>query len=104
MGGSGTLKFNDNSVIYEYNDVVYRLSFYPYEPCLYIILDDVIICTLHNAFTTEQLKKAFSEGKKVDCFGKKFDEQGFCKVLAAVLDNKRKDMDFFYAADLVKDD
>lgn len=99
----GKLAFNDDEVTYTYNGTEYRLAFHPYEPCLYICIGDDIIYVLHNTFTTYQLKEAFTEGKTVNDFGREYDEEGFCKVLAAFLDSGRTDMDFFYAAKLVED-
>ena len=52
----GKLAFNDDEVTYTYNGTEYRLSYHPYEPCLYICIGDDIIYVLNNAFTTYQLK------------------------------------------------
>lgn len=104
MNNFGKLEFHNAEVTYSYNGDTYRLSYHPYEPCLYICRGETVIGTLHNAFTTEHLKEAFTTGKTVNDCGREYDEEGFCKVLAAALDSDRNDMDFFYAAKLVKED
>lgn len=103
----GCLNLSADEVTYTYRGESYRLSSHPYEPCLYLFRGDELVCALHNAYTVQQLVKAFSAGKTVKTgFSKKyeqeFDETGFCRVLAAALDSGRDDMDLFYAAKLAK--
>ena len=107
VGDFGELDYSDDTVTYTYKGKTYPLTSHPYEPCLYIWEKDLLVCTLHNAYNTDDLKKAFSAGKTVstnygkDC-DKEFDEAGFCRVLAAALDCGRNDMDFFDASKLAK--
>ena len=103
----GSLNINSNEVTYTYKGETYHLSSHPYGPCLYLEGGNELNCTLQNAYTIEQIVKAFAAGKTIKTnyrkdYTKEFDEAGFCKVLAAALDSGRECMDFFYAAQLAK--
>jgi hypothetical protein len=96
------LKREGDRIIFVHKGVTYDLSDHPYEPCTYIRLDGKIVCTLHNAFTVYDLPEWFAEGKKLKAInGKEYDEEGFCKVLAASIESGRSEMDFPFAARLV---
>ena len=104
----GMLNLNSDEVTYTYKNETYQLYSHPYEPCLYLYRGDELVCTLHNAYNPEQLVKAFSAGETVKTnygkdYDKEFDEAGFCRVLAVVLDSGRDDMDLFDAAKLAKE-
>lgn len=104
----GMLNLSSDEVTYTYKNEIYQLYSHPYEPCLYLYRGDELVCTLHNAYNPEELVKAFSAGETVKTnygkdYDKEYDEEGFCKVLAAALDSGRGDMDFFYAAQLAKE-
>ncbi len=104
----GTLDLNPDEVTYTYKNEIYRLHSHPYEPCLYLYRGEELVCTLHNAYDTRELVKAFTAGETVKTnygkdYDKEYDEAGFCRVLAAALDSGRDDMDFFYAAKLAKE-
>lgn len=103
----GSLNLNSNEVTYTYKGETYHLSSHPYGPCLYLESGNELHCTLQNAYTTEQIVKAFAAGKTIKTlygkdYDKEFDEAGFCKVLAAALESGRDCMDFFYSAQLAK--
>lgn len=103
----GLLNLSSDEVTYTYEGETYRLSSNIYEPCLFIWKADELVCTLHNAYTTEQLVKAFTAGKTIKTnygtdYDQEFDEAGFRRVLAAALDSGRENMDLFYAAKLAK--
>lgn len=100
---SGLLKRRDQSVIFEYNGIGYELTSHPFEPCLYIKRNGVIFRTLHNAFTADELPERFAEGETLTGIdGKPVDLTLFCKILAATIDGDRSEMDFPFAARLVK--
>ncbi len=104
----GTLDLNPDEVTYTYKNEIYRLHSHSYEPCLYLYRGEELVCTLHNAYDTRELVKAFTAGETVKTnygkdYDKEYDEAGFCRVLAAALDSGRDDMDFFYAAKLAKE-
>ena len=108
MRASGESDYSGDTVTYTYKGETYLLTSHPYEPCLYIREKDLQVCTLHNAYNTYDLKKAFSAGETVSTnygkdYDKEFDEAGFCRVLAAALDSGRDNMDFFDAAKLAKE-
>ena len=103
----GKLDYIGDALTYTYKGKKYLLASQPYEPCLYLCEQDIPVCTLHNAYNTYDLVKAFSAGETVTTnyakdYDKEFDEAGFCRVLAAALDSGRKEMDLFYAAKLAK--
>ena len=103
---SGRLEYSteDKGVMYyKYKECTFELTSQPYEPCLYISIGEKIICTLHTAFTTQELTEAFSQGKSVKAIDwKDYDERLFCRVLAAVLDSGREQLDYTYAAKLAE--
>ena len=104
----GMLNLSSDEVTYTYKNEIYQLHSHPYEPCLYLYRGDQLVCALHNAYNPEELVKAFSAGETVKTnygkdYDKEYDEEGFCKVLAAALDSGRSDMDLFYAAKLAKE-
>ncbi|MBR2668531.1 MAG: hypothetical protein IKE36_01895 [Solobacterium sp.] len=104
----GSLDLSSDEVTYRYKGETYWLSSHPYEPCLYLQRGDELVCTLHNAYNTEDLVKAFTAGKTVKTnygkdYDKEFDEAGFCRILAAALNSGCDDMDLFYAAKLAKE-
>ena len=107
-GDFGELDYSGDTVTYIYKGKTYLLTSHPYEPCLYIWEKDLQVCTLHNAYNTDDLKKAFSVGETVSTnyakdYDKEFDEAGLCRVLAAALDSGRDEMDLFDAAKLAKE-
>ena len=91
---------NDAELTYSYKGIIYKLTSYPYEPCMYLKRDDALICVLHNAFTTYYIAETFSAGKKVHIYRWEYDEKEFCQILATVLESGRSDLDFTYAAKL----
>lgn len=99
------LKLAEGEILFNYKGTRYFLSSHPYEPCLYITLNGETICVLHNAFDVYDLPDKFAgEEKIMSCDGKLYDEETFLKVLAAAIDCGRKEMDFPYAARLVKEE
>lgn len=100
----GLLKRRYGKVLFFYNDMEYKLGDNPLEPCIYIIKDDKIICTLHYAFTIYDLPEWFASGKKLlGINGIEYDGTAFCRVLAASIDSGCADLDFPAAAELVKE-
>lgn len=103
----GLLNLTSDEVTYIYKGVTYRMTSVIYEPSLLLWRDDELVCVLHNSYTTEELVKAFTTGKTIKTglgkdYDKEYDEVGFCKVLAAVIDSGRNEIDLFYAAKLAK--
>lgn len=99
----GIIKRKGKDVIFLYRGVEYELTDQPYEPCLYIKKDGAIFRTLHNAFTAYDLPEYFAQGNSLTAIdGKKYGKKDFCKVLAAAIDGDRSEMDFTFAAGLVK--
>lgn len=94
------LKSKSDRVIFVYKKVEYELKSHPYEPCLYVYLDDEIIKILHNAFDVYQLPEKIKEEKLLACDGKEYDEEAFCKVLIAALEDKHYEMNWTFAAKL----
>lgn len=62
-----------------------------------------MIKVLHNAFDVYDLPSIFGSGKTVRAIdGKEIDEEAFCKVLIAAINDKRYEMDWPFAAGLVR--
>ncbi len=104
MFGKLQYSADDTGVMYyNYKAKAYELTSNRYEPCLYISAEEKIVCTLHTAFTTDELITAFSEGRTVKAIDwKDYDEKAFCRVLAAALDSGREQLDYTYAVKLAE--
>ena len=100
---TGALVYDREQMFFIYRKIPWQLLDHPWEPCLYLVRNDVIRFVLHNAFTVDTLIRTFSAGETVTDFGNRYDETMFRRILAAVIDSSRTDMDLFYAAKLVKD-
>ena len=99
MNEIGVLDITENSIGYQYKGIRYELAYHPYEPCLYLMKEEEYAITLHNAFTTEEIRKVFSEEGSLRAIdGTFYDEKEFCKVLATAIDRKYENVDFTYAA------
>ena len=99
MSEIGVLDMTENSIGYQYKGIQYELAYHPYEPCLYLMKGEEYAITLHNAFTTEEIRRVFSaEGSLRAIDGTFYDEKEFCKVLATAIDRKFENVDFTYAA------
>lgn len=97
------LIFESNRARFAYQGVFYELSDHPYEPCLYLRKDGRIALTLHNAFDVQTLAERFQNGETVTAVsGRTYTEEAFCRVLEAALESGRGEMDFPFAASLVK--
>lgn len=100
---SGKIEYINGKIIFSHTYGEYKLSSHPYEPCLYIYKDDEMIKVLHNAFDVYELPSIFDAGKTVRAIdGSDFDEEAFCKVLIAAINDKRYEMDWTFAARLVE--
>lgn len=93
----------NGKIIFTHTDCEYELRSHPFEPCLYIYKDDEMIKVLHNAFDVYVLPSIFDAGETVRAInGKDFDEEAFCKVLIAAINDTRYEMDWPFAARLIK--
>ena len=87
---------NDGKPFFMANGKIYSLSCHPYEPCLYIKTDRVLVAVIHNAFDPFDVLKAFAKGTAVDSIsGKVYEAKEFCEMLAFVI-NKLYDTDISY--------
>lgn len=97
------IKNVNEKIIFSHAYGEYELRSHPYEPCLYIYKDDEMIKVLHNAFDVYELPSIFDAGETVRAIdGSDFDEEAFCKVLLAAINDKRYEMDWPFAARLVE--
>lgn len=95
----GVFTVSGDKLTFTYKGISYDVSFYPYEPCIYLYEGEKLVLVLHNAFTTHALIDAFAEGRALDGMdGILYDEDIMSQTLAAVLDSGRGDMDLTYAA------
>lgn len=93
----------NGKIIFSHTDYEYELRSQPYEPCLYIYKDDKMIKVLRNAFDVYDLPEIFDANETVKAIdGQVFDEEAFCKVLIAAINDKRYEMDWPFASRLVK--
>lgn len=103
--GRGVLERRGEKLLFLYNGREYELGSQPYEPCLYIRQHGVILRTLHNAFTVDDLPGRFERGETLTGIdGKEYGREAFCRVLAAAIDSSRSEMDFPFAAGLLRKD
>ena len=101
MPDFGKLEYSAKEMNFIYRGTVYAVSDYPYEPCLYLKKDGRLLSVIHNSFTVDNLIRVFSEGGSVhdvDRESTAYDEAAFSRVLAAVVDSGRPDVDFTFAA------
>ena len=93
----------NGKIIFSHTDCEYELRSHPYEPCLYIYKDDEMIKVIHNAFDVYELPSIFEAGETVRAInGKDFDEEAFCRVLIAAIHDSHYEMDWPFAAGLVR--
>ena len=65
------------------NNTKYHLTSHPYEPCLYVNLDNKIVRIIHNSFTTSELiDVAKSEHKLNAISGNEYDIKAICELLS----------------------
>ena len=100
---NGKIEDINGKIIFSHTDGEYELRSHPYEPCLYIYKGDEMIKILHNAFEVYELPSIFEAGETVRAInGQDFDEEAFCKVLIAAINDTRYEMDWPFAAGLVR--
>ena len=98
---NGKIEDINGKIIFSHTDGEYELRSHPYEPCLYIYKGDEMIKILHNAFEVYELPSIFEAGEAVRAInGQDFDEEAFCKVLIAAINDTRYEMDWPFAAGL----
>lgn len=98
-----TIEKRDKQIIFAFDGGTYELRSHPYEPCLYICQNGEIVKVLHNAFDAYDLPEIFAAGGTVRSIdGKDINEEAFCRVLIAALNDRRYEMDWTFAARLVR--
>ena len=100
---SSKIENRDGKIIFTSVDDEYELQSHPYEPCLYIRKDHDLIKVLHHAFDVYELPATFAANETVKGIdGKDYDQEAFCKVLAAAINDRRYEMDWPFAASLIE--
>lgn len=100
---SGKIESINKKIVFNYMDGEYELRSHPYEPCLYIYRNDEMIKILHNAFEVHDLPDIFSSNGTVRAIDSRdFDEDAFCKVLIAAINDEHYEMNWTFAANLVE--
>ena len=98
------IEHHGDTVLFICGSDEYELTSHPYEPCLYINQNGQMIHILHNAFDAYNLPDIFDAGNTVRGInGKEYDKEAFCKVLIATIKSGRYEMDWPFAAGLVKE-
>ena len=101
---SSRIMNKNGKIVFSNTDCEYELRSHPFEPCLYIYRNDEMIKVLHNAFDVYELPLIFEAGETVRAInGKEFDEETFCRVLIAAINDSRYEMDWPFVAGLVRD-
>ena len=100
---SGKIENINGKVIFSYTDGEYELRSHPYEPCLYIYKNEEMVKILHNAFEVYELPDIFGSNGTVRAIDSRdFDEDAFCKVLVAAINDEHCEMNWTFAANMVK--
>ena len=72
----------DGKPFFVTNGKIYLLSCHPYEPCIYIKNDGVLVTVIHNAFDPSDVLKKFAKGNTVNSIsGKEYEAKEFCEML-----------------------
>lgn len=78
-------------------DSVYHISSHPYEPCIYIKLDDKIIAIIHNSFNTSEIEDVARNDNTIRAItGKEYDIKAICELLLCAINGKIFDTDISY--------
>ncbi len=87
---------NCNELIFNYNNMYY-LESNPYEPCLYIKLDNKIVVIIHNSFTTFEIIDVAKNNSKINAItGKEYDIKEICELLICAINSNVYDTDISY--------
>lgn len=103
----GRLNLSSDEVTYTYKRETYRLSSHSYEPYTYTEeINLSVLCIMPTIVNIWQ--KHFWQGKRLKRitekdYDKEYNEEDFCRILAAAPDSGCDDMDLFYAAKLAKE-
>ena len=86
-----------NELFLNDNNNMYYLDSYPYEPCLYIKLNNKIVVTIHNSFNTFEIIDVAKNNNKIKAItGKEYDIREICELLICAIDNNVFDTDISY--------
>lgn len=79
------------------NNKTYYITSNPYEPCLYIKLNDKIISIIHNSFNTDEIENIARENNKIRSItGREYDIKEVCELLVCAINNNIYDTDISY--------
>ncbi len=88
---------NGNELIFNNNKNMYYLDSYPYEPCLYIKLNNKIVVTIHNSFNTFEIIDIAKNKSKIKAItGKEYNIEEICELLIWAINSKILDTDISY--------
>ena len=88
---------NDNELIINYNNNTYYLDSYPYEPCLYVKLNNKMVVIIHNSFNTFEIIDVARNKNKIRAItGKEYGIEEICELLVCAIDSKVFDIDISY--------
>lgn len=89
-------------LFFNYNNEMYHIDSYPYEPCIYVKLNNKIIGIIHNSFNTfEIIDVAINNNKIKAITGKEYDIEEICELLICAIDSKMLDVDISYLEKLL---
>ena len=84
----------DRELYFVADNTTYRLSCYPGEPCLYICYEDNIMITIHNSFTTSDIRRAAKNKESIRMItGKSYDIAGVCMLILKAIRNGKAYVD-----------
>lgn len=88
---------NNHDLIFDDKHDKYYLDSYPYEPCLYMKLDNKIVIIIHNSFNIYEIVDVAKNNKKIKAItGKEYDIKGICELLLCTINCQVFDTDISY--------
>ena len=112
---------NEDEILYQSTDIylikrkdelffvedgsVYNISCHPYEPCLYLKLDNKIIAIIHNSFNTFEIEDVARKNSKIRAItGRDYDIKAICELLICAINSKKYDTDISYLEKKLSDE
>ena len=90
---------NNKNLIFVANSIQYNLSSNPYEPCLYMNLNNEPIIVIHNSFTIDEIIYVAKKDNKLKIIsGNEYDISGVCELLLCAVNQNVFEADILCAS------